>query len=41
MVPDFSPKEKWRHEFEILGIAMERHPLSFARERLRRLQAAP
>jgi error-prone DNA polymerase len=36
MVPDFSPKEKWRHEFEILGIAMQRHPLSFTRERLRR-----
>jgi error-prone DNA polymerase len=35
-LPDFSPREKWRHEFEILGIALGRHPLSFARARLGR-----
>ena len=35
-VADFSPREKWHHEFDILGIAMQQHPMALIRERLRR-----
>ena len=35
-VADFSPREKWSYEFEILGLAMGEHPIGLMRERLRR-----
>lgn len=35
-IEDFSPREKWHHEFDILGIAMQKHPISLIRQRLRR-----
>ena len=35
-MPDFSPAEKWHHEFEILGIALREHPVSLIRKHLRR-----
>ena len=33
---DFSPREKWAYEFDILGIALREHPVSLIREHLRR-----
>jgi error-prone DNA polymerase len=35
-VADFSPREKWSYEFEILGLAIGEHPIGLMRERLRR-----
>jgi len=35
-LPDFSPREKWSHEFGILGIALREHPVQLMRENLRR-----
>jgi error-prone DNA polymerase len=34
--PDFSPREKWRYEFDILDFALRAHPVGLIRERLRR-----
>ncbi|UCH34555.1 MAG: DNA polymerase III subunit alpha [Armatimonadota bacterium] len=33
---DFSAREKWHHEFDILDIAIREHPIGLIRERLRR-----
>jgi error-prone DNA polymerase len=34
--PDFSPTEKWHHEFEILDIALREHPVGLMRKQLRK-----
>ncbi len=36
VVPDFSPEEKWRHQVSILGLALDHHPISLMRGRLRK-----
>ena len=35
-VPDFTPRERWSHEFDILGIALTKHPMQWLRDDLRR-----
>jgi error-prone DNA polymerase len=35
-VPDFPPRERWAYEFDILGLAVSKHPLEWLREDLRR-----
>jgi len=33
--PDFAPNEKWWWELDVLGIAIDKHPMEFVREDLR------
>jgi error-prone DNA polymerase len=34
--PDFAPNEKWWRELDVLGVAIDKHPMEFVREDLRR-----
>jgi error-prone DNA polymerase len=34
-LPDFTPRERWRHELSVLGVSLQRHPAQVFRPRFR------